>query len=40
MTANPEPVEGLAKIDKGEIPLVDAKARVRELIATELAAVK
>jgi pyruvate-ferredoxin/flavodoxin oxidoreductase len=30
----------LAKIDKGELPLADAKARVRELIAAELAAVK
>jgi pyruvate-ferredoxin/flavodoxin oxidoreductase len=30
----------LAKLDKGEIPLADAKARVRELIAAELAAVK
>jgi len=30
----------LAKIDKGEIPLADAKARVRELMAAELTAVK
>jgi hypothetical protein len=30
----------LAKLDKGEIPLADAKAKARELIATELAAVK
>ena len=30
----------LAKIDKGEIPLADAKARTRELFAAELAAVK
>ncbi|MBI4624703.1 MAG: 2-oxoacid:acceptor oxidoreductase family protein, partial [Verrucomicrobia bacterium] len=30
----------LAKLDKGEIPLADAKSRVRELIAAELAAVK
>jgi pyruvate-ferredoxin/flavodoxin oxidoreductase len=30
----------LAKIDKGELPLADAKARTRELIAAELAAVK
>jgi len=30
----------LAKIDQGELPLADAKARARELIAIELAAVK
>ncbi len=30
----------LAKIDKGELALADAKARVKELIAAELAAVK
>jgi pyruvate-ferredoxin/flavodoxin oxidoreductase len=30
----------LAKLDKGEIPLADAKPKVRELIAAELAAVK
>jgi len=30
----------LAKLDKGELPLADAKARVKELIATELAAIK
>ncbi|MBM3876019.1 MAG: oxidoreductase [Verrucomicrobia bacterium] len=30
----------LAKVDKGEIPLADAKARVRELYAAELAAAK
>jgi pyruvate-ferredoxin/flavodoxin oxidoreductase len=30
----------LAKIDKGEIPLADARARVRELFAAELATVK
>jgi len=30
----------LAKVDKGEIPLAEARAKVRELIATELAAVK
>ncbi len=30
----------LAKIDKGELPLADAKARVRELITAELAALK
>ena len=30
----------VAKLDKGEIPLADAKARIRELIASELAAVK
>ncbi|HND60948.1 MAG TPA: 2-oxoacid:acceptor oxidoreductase family protein [Opitutaceae bacterium] len=30
----------LAKVDKGEIPLADAKARARELFAAELAAVK
>jgi pyruvate-ferredoxin/flavodoxin oxidoreductase len=29
----------LAKVDKGEIPMADAKARVRELIAAELAVV-
>ena len=29
----------LAKVDKGEIPLADAKAKTRELIAAELAAV-
>jgi len=30
----------LAKIDKGEIPLADAKARARELFAAEFAALK
>jgi pyruvate-ferredoxin/flavodoxin oxidoreductase len=30
----------LAKIDKGEVPLADAKARARELFAAEVAAVK
>ena len=30
----------LRKIDKGEIPLADAKARARDLIAVEIAAVK
>ena len=30
----------LAKVDKGEIPLADAKARTRELLAAELAAIK
>jgi pyruvate-ferredoxin/flavodoxin oxidoreductase len=30
----------LAKIDKGELPLADAKAKARELIAAEFAAVK
>ncbi len=30
----------LAKLDKGELPLADAKARVKELMAAELAAVK
>jgi hypothetical protein len=30
----------LAKLDKGEIPLADAKARTRELIGAELTAVK
>ena len=30
----------VAKIDKGEIPIGDAKAKVRELLASELAAVK
>ncbi len=30
----------LAKLDKGELPLADAKSRVKELIATELAALK
>jgi pyruvate-ferredoxin/flavodoxin oxidoreductase len=30
----------LAKVDKGEIPLADAKARARELFAAELVAVK
>ena len=30
----------LAKIDKGELPLADAKARVRELVAAELEAIK
>ncbi len=30
----------LAKVDKGEIPLADAKAKVRELLAAELAALK
>ena len=28
----------LAKLDKGEIPFADAKAKVRELMAAELAA--
>ena len=30
----------LAKLDKGELPLADAKARTRELVAAEVAAVK
>ena len=30
----------LAKLDKGEIPLADAKTRLRELIAAEYAAGK
>ncbi len=30
----------LAKLDKGELPLADAKSRVKELIVAELAAVK
>jgi pyruvate-ferredoxin/flavodoxin oxidoreductase len=30
----------LAKLDKGEIPLADAKAKARDLFAAELAAVK
>ena len=30
----------LAKLDKGELPLAEAKARTRELLATELAAIK
>lgn len=30
----------LAKVDKGELPLADAKAKVRDLMAAELAAVK
>ena len=30
----------LAKLDKGELPLADAKARTKELLAAELAAVK
>ncbi len=30
----------LAKVDKGEIPLADAKSRVRELFAVEVAALK
>jgi pyruvate-ferredoxin/flavodoxin oxidoreductase len=30
----------LAKVDKGEIPLADARARVRELLAVEIAALK
>jgi pyruvate-ferredoxin/flavodoxin oxidoreductase len=30
----------LAKLDKGELPLADAKARARELFAAELATVK
>jgi pyruvate-ferredoxin/flavodoxin oxidoreductase len=30
----------VAKVDKGEIPIGDAKARARELLAAELAAVK
>ena len=30
----------LAKLDKGELPLADAKARVKELIAAEVAAAK
>jgi pyruvate-ferredoxin/flavodoxin oxidoreductase len=30
----------LAKLDKGDLPLTDAKSRVKELIAAELAAVK
>ncbi len=40
MITNPELVEGLAKLDKGEIPLADAKAKARELFAAELATVK
>jgi pyruvate-ferredoxin/flavodoxin oxidoreductase len=30
----------LAKLDKGELPLADAKARAHDLFAAELAAVK
>ena len=30
----------LAKVDKGEIPLADARAQIRDLIAAELAALK
>jgi pyruvate-ferredoxin/flavodoxin oxidoreductase len=30
----------LAKVDKGEIPLADAKAKIRELMTAEVAAVK
>ncbi|MBX3750215.1 MAG: 2-oxoacid:acceptor oxidoreductase family protein [Opitutaceae bacterium] len=30
----------LAKLDKGEIPLAEARAKIRELIAAELAAIK
>ncbi len=30
----------LAKLDKGELPLADAKSRVKEILAAELAAVK
>ena len=30
----------LAKVDKGEVPIADAKARTRDLVAAELAAVK
>ena len=30
----------LTKLDKGEIPLADAKAKARELFAAELAAIK
>jgi hypothetical protein len=30
----------LAKLDRGEIPLAEAKAKTRDLFATELAAVK
>jgi hypothetical protein len=30
----------LAKLDKGEVQLADAKARAKELIGAELAAVK
>ena len=30
----------LAKVDKGEIPMADARAKIRELIAAELAAIK
>ena len=30
----------LAKLDKGELPLAEAKARTRELLAAELAAIK
>jgi len=30
----------LAKVDKGELPLAEARARVRELLAAELAALK
>jgi pyruvate-ferredoxin/flavodoxin oxidoreductase len=30
----------LAKVDKGEISAADAKARTRELVAAEMAAIK
>ena len=30
----------LAKLDKGELPLAEAKARTKELFAAEVAAVK
>jgi hypothetical protein len=30
----------VSKIDKGEIPIADAKERARELLAAELAALK
>jgi pyruvate-ferredoxin/flavodoxin oxidoreductase len=30
----------VSKIDKGEIPLADAKAKARDLLAAELAALK
>jgi pyruvate-ferredoxin/flavodoxin oxidoreductase len=30
----------LAKIDRGELPLAEAKARLRELLAAEMAAAK
>jgi pyruvate-ferredoxin/flavodoxin oxidoreductase len=30
----------LAKLDKGEVPLADARGKIRELIAAELASAK